>query len=117
MPGSPLYDVQVWLETVDGPEESVRQVTDALSEVPLGEHVKGRVTVTPTGQGVLVHFDDVAPTRGPKDHPQAHDILPAIHALLSTCIERVAGGATPSQKLMLEVRPAPTHGQEELRHA
>jgi hypothetical protein len=115
---SALFDVRVRLEAADAPADAVEMVTNALGEALPLESVEGRASVSTTGQGVTVRFEGVAAPVDGEAPAHLQDVLPVVQALINAIIERVSSEEPSSNpRLVIEVQPARTHGQHELRRS
>jgi hypothetical protein len=113
-----LFDVQVGLEAAGTPEHAAELVTNALGEaIPL-EGVEGRAAVRTTDRGVTIRFEGVAAPPDGEGQFRLHEVLPVVQALINAIMERVATGEPPTNpRLVIEVQPAETHRQQELRRS
>jgi hypothetical protein len=112
-----LFDVQVRLESADAPADATALVTKALGDaIPL-EGVTGRASVSTSENGVTVRFEGVAAPGDTESQFRLQEVLPAVQALITAIIDRVAAGTPTQPRLVIEVQPAEGHGQRELRRS
>jgi hypothetical protein len=121
-----LYDITVWLEVGEGRREAVDHLVAALGESPTAARARG---VQETDSGVSIEFPDVAAAPPVPQPEQPHsdaalqeladmeDVLPAVRALIAVSAARVQAGLTASERVVIDVKPARLHSQEELRHS
>jgi hypothetical protein len=115
--GHSLFDVQLRWEAEEPLEDARELVTNALAEAGSMGRVRGRMGVSASDRGVSVRFEDVAAPAGTEGPADLQDVLPVVQALINAIAERVTAEPPTNPRLVIEVRPAEPHHQQELRHS
>jgi hypothetical protein len=116
----PIYDIAIWLESREDPSGAARALVDALGDVAPAE-ARG---VRATERGVVIEFPEMQAHHGEgipggRELSQAglDRVLPVLRAMISLSAARVRAGAGPSERIVIDLKTSPVHGQQELRHS